>query len=88
MTALPDVGLLAAQVTVGAVSVLGDVVGLPVCAVVAGEDDQRIIGQFAVVEFLQNLADTPIDLRCEIAVRAGFALALEFSRRQPRGMWR
>ena len=67
------VALVPARVGRGAVHVA--VVHHP--AVVAGEDDERVVGQLVPVELGEDLADAPVELLDAIAAKAVAALALE-----------
>ena len=55
-------------------------------AVVASEDDQRIVGHTKFIERSQEFPDDAIEFMDEIAVRTGFGLALELVRGERRQM--
>ena len=55
-------------------------------AVVAGEDDERAIGELQAIERGQDLADAPVHLRDDVAARAHPRLAAEARVRHARHM--
>ena len=78
-----ELAVLAAAIRAGrpvVAELLDGVVAIAVVddrAVVAGEDDQRVLGQPALVERLEHLADRPVELDDRVAPRAHPALAGE-----------
>ena len=74
--------------TGGAVTELLDVLRIPDRAVVAGEDDQRVLFQLQLVQGRHHLADHRVHVHHIVAVLTRAALALELAGRSPRRMRR
>ena len=53
-------------------------------AVVAGEDDERVVGQLQLVELGEHLANGPVELDDGVAADAALALAAELRVRHAR----
>mmetsp|Transcript_39304 Transcript_39304/g.87892 ORF Transcript_39304/g.87892 Transcript_39304/m.87892 type:complete len:377 (+) Transcript_39304:110-1240(+) len=79
MPAVPDVGFVAAKLGAGEVTSLFQVVGAA-GAVVARENDERVFGEFCVVQGGKHLADRGVGLHDEIAVLTEAALSLPLRR--------
>ena len=76
MATIPNIGLLPAKDKIGIMAVLRANVAL-VRTVIAGEKNQGIIGQMVFIQFLQHLADGPVDLCNKIAVKTGMTDTLK-----------
>lgn len=76
VAALPDVGLVAAELRAGEVALFfeGGCAGLRRAAVVGGEDDERVGGEAVFVEGGEDFSDDGIGLHDKIAVGAETAL--------------
>ena len=80
VTAVENVGFVAAE-KVGGVVTFGEEageIGLRRAAVVAGDDDEGIVGEALFFEFVQQLADGVVGLHDEVGVVIEAAFALPF----------
>ena len=69
MSRIPDVGLLTAPVRVRAVFVFGLVFDLPIGAVVAGEDHQRVGRESGFIQSAQQASEHIVHLSHEVSVQ-------------------
>jgi hypothetical protein len=83
MAGVPDVGLLAAPIGVGAMGKTLFVGHVPIGPIVAGHDQERVTGEAGLIERLQNAAEGIVDLGHEIAIISGLGSAAELGSRQP-----
>ena len=88
VSGIPDVGLLALPVGVGAMREPLLVFRLPVGSVVAGENHQRVVRQPGLVQCAEHPPQCVVHLRHEIAVDSRFGFALEFRLGNPGRVWR
>ena len=81
MSPLEDLGLLPAQGAVDPVARDLGVAGRPPLgrhsAVVAGEDDKRVVGHLEPVERVEHFAHRPVEFVDEVAIDADLARARE-----------
>ena len=84
MPAFPDVALLAAlDRVIRVVAELLDVAGVPLGAVVAGHDEERVLGLAGPLQRIHDEANLGVDLSDEVAVLADFSAAHELLGRDP-----
>jgi len=79
VAALPDVRLLAAQQQVRQVAVQAMSSGVQCAPLSLGDNDQRVVREFQVVERVKDRADGGVHLGGEVAVVTRAALARNFS---------
>ena len=95
MPALPRVPLCTAQIAHAVVIKLLDAIvdaGVHLAgdfgAVVAGEDDERVVGDARSLQSVQHLADRPVGLKHKVAVITRLGFTFEFRRRHDGKMGR
>ena len=83
MTAVPEVGLVAAILRAGEVALLLELRGPGGgrTAVVAGESDERVVRDARLIERAEDFADGPVGFHHEVAVIAEAAFALPLAAR-------
>ena len=84
MSGLPDVGLLTAPASIGAMRIGSNVLVVPPGAVVAGHNHQGVLVHAQCVHRIQNAADHRVHLGHVIAIQTGARFALVLRERNPR----
>src|SRR5229473_133308 len=85
---VPNICLLAAPVAVGQMSVESPVFRRPVRAVIAGENQKRVICDPCIVDGGHDSPQRIVHLGYEIAVDSGLGTSVELRRGKPRRVWR
>src|SRR5690606_1930902 len=77
VTALPHISLHPAPACLRAMTVLLDLLRPPVRAVVAGNDDEGVLGKPRAIEGIEYLADARIHLHGKITILTGLGASLK-----------